>query len=66
MQVSMLKSKLFIKFSFTKFTNEKRNILLNTPINTILLIYKILFSFINSLKVVQLLLFLKYQQKELF
>ncbi len=53
MQVSMLKSKLFIKFSFTKFTNEKRNILLNTPINTILLIYKILFSFINSLKVVQ-------------
>lgn len=27
MQVSMLKSKLFIKFSFTKFTNEKRNIL---------------------------------------
>lgn len=53
MQVSMLKSKLFIKFSFTKFTNEKRNILLNTPINTILLIYKILFSFINSFKVVQ-------------
>lgn len=53
MKVDTLKSKLFIEFSFTKFTNKKRDILLNTPINTIFLIYKILFSFVNSLKVIQ-------------
>lgn len=53
MKVSALKSKLFIELSFTKFTNKKRDILLNTHINTILLIYKVLFTFVNSLKVVQ-------------
>lgn len=53
MKIGILKTKFFIEFPFAKFMDKKGDIFLNTPINAIFLSYKILFPFINSLKVIQ-------------